>query len=601
MSTSLRSISIALVLLGFAAALALGQATPPSADTYVSNSLPKTNFGNSIVLIVQSGATSYVRFNLGTVPAGATVSKATLRLYVDAVGKSGSFDVYEIDNAWNESSLTYNTAPPLGPSATGGHPIAVSSSTMNQFLLIDVTPLVQNWVSGAIPNNGIALATTGSGSFSFDSKESLLTGNGPELEIVLDGSAGAVGPAGPAGPPGPAGPSGSMGLDGMQGPPGPAGPAGADGAGFKFRAAFDPTAAYAVNDVVTFNGSSYVAKAATNAGDPSPDTNPNWTVMAQAGAPGAAGASGPAGLQGPAGPPGPQGPQGPAGPPSTSADNALSLGGVAAANYARLDLSNLFSLPQGFASAISAPSLIDRNNPNYLVQPSVTSYLNNVRFNTADCLNGFCPPNGAVRFTPNFHLNANNGNAVIVNWDNGALPGNNTQQFRVGNGQGGDAFYVTSAGYAIGNYFNSSDNVVGGGVTGVIVKQGDNYHRTANAAAVAAFVGSACGSSNAGPTCTNYENLGAVSNSVVTGACPAGGSNEHWYRFSPTTPQFTVALNSGTTEYTMDLFADDCSTPLQLQTYTINRSTDLPTYRLRVRTYTNNISCLGYSVTIHSY
>jgi hypothetical protein len=271
MSTSLRSISTTIVLLGFAAVLALGQATPPSADTYVSNSLPKTNFGNSIVLIVQSGVTSYVRFNLGTVPAGASISKATLRLYVDAVGKSGSFDVYEIDNAWNESSLIYNTAPPLGTSVTGGHPIPVSSSTMNQFLLIDITPLVQNWVSGAIPNNGIALATTGSGSFSFDSKESLLTGNGPELEIVLSGSAGAVGPAGPAGPQGPAGPSGPMGLDGMQGPPGPAGPAGADGAGFKFRAAFDPTAAYAVNDVVTFNGSSYVAKAATNAGDPAPD------------------------------------------------------------------------------------------------------------------------------------------------------------------------------------------------------------------------------------------------------------------------------------------------------------------------------------------
>jgi len=36
-----------------------------------------------------------------------------------------------------------------------------------------------------IANNGVALAlTTANGLFSFDSKESLLTANGPELEIV---------------------------------------------------------------------------------------------------------------------------------------------------------------------------------------------------------------------------------------------------------------------------------------------------------------------------------------------------------------------------------------------------------------------------------
>ena len=79
-------------------------------------------------------------------------------------------------------------------SATGGHPISVSSSSWNQFLLIDITALVQGWVSGTVPNNGVALAlTTSTGSFSFDSKESLLTGNGPEQEIVLSGG----GPQGP--------------------------------------------------------------------------------------------------------------------------------------------------------------------------------------------------------------------------------------------------------------------------------------------------------------------------------------------------------------------------------------------------------------------
>ncbi|HLQ50801.1 MAG TPA: tail fiber domain-containing protein, partial [Terriglobales bacterium] len=140
---------------------------------------------------------------------------------------------------------------------------------------------------------------------------------------------------------------------------------------------------------------------------------------------------------------------------------------------------------------VYAPIFYDSNNNGYYVDPNGTSALNVLRFNTADCLNGSCPANGAIRYTPNFHLNAPNGYAVIINWDNGSTPGANVQQLRVGNGQAADAFYVTSAGYAFGSYVNTTDNSVGSGVTGVMVKQGDNYHRTANAAAVAAFVAKA--------------------------------------------------------------------------------------------------------------
>src|SRR5207302_347802 len=117
-----------------------------------------------------------------------------------------------------------------------GNPISVSASTLNQFLLIDITPLAQGWVSGAIANNGIALASNDTGNFSFDSKESPLTGHQPELEIVLNGPAGPAGPAGstgpigPAGANGPAGPFGPAGPTGATGPAGPQGPLGATGA-----------------------------------------------------------------------------------------------------------------------------------------------------------------------------------------------------------------------------------------------------------------------------------------------------------------------------------------------------------------------------------
>lgn len=59
-------------------------------------------------------------------------------------------------------------------------------------------------------------------------------------------------------------------------------------------------------------------------------------------------------------------------------------------------------------------------------------------------INGITPPNGAIRLTPNLHLNSGAGNAVILNWDNGTT--GNTQTLRIGNGAGTDVFTVTAAG-----------------------------------------------------------------------------------------------------------------------------------------------------------
>ncbi len=120
-ATACRPIRIAfwcLLLLALATQPLLAQA-PPSADTFVSSSTPKVNYGPAIALVVCQGSTSYVQFNLAGIPAGASISKATLRLYVDAVAKAGKFDVYQLNSSWAENTLTYNTPPPpLGLSVT---------------------------------------------------------------------------------------------------------------------------------------------------------------------------------------------------------------------------------------------------------------------------------------------------------------------------------------------------------------------------------------------------------------------------------------------------------------------------------------------------
>jgi hypothetical protein len=145
----------------------------------------------------------------------------------------------------------------------------------------------------------------------------------------IPGSPGADGATGPTGPEGPTGATGATGAVGPQGPAGPIGPAGkdgkdgTDGKGFTFQGIFSPTTLYHTNDVVQFNGSSYIATVDNLNGVIPPETG--WQLLASAGAvgpqgpAGADGAQGPMGLTGPTGadgavgPTGPEGPQGPIG------------------------------------------------------------------------------------------------------------------------------------------------------------------------------------------------------------------------------------------------------------------------------------------------
>jgi hypothetical protein len=150
---------------------------------------------------------------------------------------------------------------------------------------------------------------------------SLIGPTGPQGPTGVTGTIGAAGSAGPIGPQGAAGPTG---------PPGATGAAGTNGSGFDFRNAFNASASYAIDDVVTYNGSTYVAIAASSGpSNPTPDTNASgWSVMAQEGTPGAtgtagsAGAPGATGSQGPVGPTGTSGPQGPAGASPFTLDGA---------------------------------------------------------------------------------------------------------------------------------------------------------------------------------------------------------------------------------------------------------------------------------------
>lgn len=106
----------------------------------------------------------------------------------------------------------------------------------------------------------------------------------------------------------PAGPQGAQGIQGVIGPVGPQGPTGPQGTGVNYRGAWSGSTNYAVNDSVTYGGSSYVALKTSIGVVPGTDPT-TWGIFAAQGATGATGAPG---AQGPVGATGATGAAGPA-------------------------------------------------------------------------------------------------------------------------------------------------------------------------------------------------------------------------------------------------------------------------------------------------
>jgi hypothetical protein len=280
------------------------------ADAHVNQALPAVNSGAISNLNVGSGYTSLLQFDLGTLPVGTTasqVSRAVLRLYCNRVEAAGLVSVQPLGGAWGEYSVTYASLPSLGSAAQ-----VFSVNQAGGYVTVDVTGLVQGWITAPATNFGVAL-TAATAVAQFDSKENDLTGHAAVLDVVLatagaTGATGAQGPQGPAGPQGVQGPQGVKGDTGAAGPMGPVGPAG-NGSGLGYRGAYDSTVNYAVNDMVVFQGSSYISLSTGNVGN-TPGLSPvQWGLVAQAGV-GTTGATGPQGPQGATGLTGPQGPVG---------------------------------------------------------------------------------------------------------------------------------------------------------------------------------------------------------------------------------------------------------------------------------------------------
>ncbi|MGO9539739.1 MAG: DNRLRE domain-containing protein [Terriglobales bacterium] len=233
LKTQLRVVSVlALFLVGISA---YGQLTP-AGDAYTNTADSTTNYGAKTLLDVDGASQiTYIQFNLASIPTTASISQATLKLYVNAVTTVGSFNVDQVNGAWAEGTIDASNAPALG--ATIASDVAITAADKNQYILINVTSAVQAWLSGSEANNGIALVANGSFNATFDSKENTTTSHPPELDIAFAGGDGTI-----------------TGVTTASG-------SGLTGGGTSGNVNLALTSACAANQVLQWNGSSWVCAA----------------------------------------------------------------------------------------------------------------------------------------------------------------------------------------------------------------------------------------------------------------------------------------------------------------------------------------------------
>jgi len=181
----------ALMLVLFLAAVTYAQITP-SDDAYVNSAASTTNYGAAVTLDLSSAAdTAFIRFDLTPVPAsytGASIAKATLKLYVNSVTTAGSFNVDYVTGTWAEKTIKYSNEPTIGTTIAASVPLVAAN--VHDYILIDITSSVQAWLNGTEPNDGIALVANSPLVATFDSKENTAASHAPEIDIVYAGIAG---------------------------------------------------------------------------------------------------------------------------------------------------------------------------------------------------------------------------------------------------------------------------------------------------------------------------------------------------------------------------------------------------------------------------
>ena len=161
-----------------------------SEDAFVAQGTPATNFGSDTTLNVSHDEFAQERlallqFDISTIPAGATINSAKLRLNLVSAAAFPTMDigVQRVQGNWSESTVTWNSQPAV--STTPVDTVTVPDTPPNLTVEWDVLSVVQGWHNNTLPNQGLALIhpTSGNNGRSFASSETSTGANRPRLVI----------------------------------------------------------------------------------------------------------------------------------------------------------------------------------------------------------------------------------------------------------------------------------------------------------------------------------------------------------------------------------------------------------------------------------
>jgi len=145
-------------------------------DSYIDAGAPDSNYGSEDALYVESydaqQRRTLLQFDLSTIPPGAEVASATLKLYyaTNSHGFTGEspggriYWAYRVTQPWTESGITWNkydgttswTTAGGDYTETGGASLTMPGS-MPRWVEWDVTNIVEAWIEDSQPNYGFII------------------------------------------------------------------------------------------------------------------------------------------------------------------------------------------------------------------------------------------------------------------------------------------------------------------------------------------------------------------------------------------------------------------------------------------------------------